>query len=334
MKKTVLLFLICAAFLCLFSCDGNTAPEGMQLCRGGEKYGYDFYVPEGWTLSYFGDIAGAYVTAVNPTSVTLAAIEPETADKSDYFDMHKGEFPYAITEVAVGEKITFGNATDAESFLYTYEYDTHAFRCLQIIASYGERTYLFTYNSFDEPYEDSEETCYEHYFTYVKDIFTSVNFYAKGSEAAADFEKDGDGYAKVTDKTVNRFDLWMAPSFTLYSADGAVTMKHADGATVVMTQATSTGMPVNEYFENRKTDLTGFVTELSVIRENEVTDFGNAKNACIYEYTYQYQGESMHVLQIIAVAKNRGYVFTYTAPEAVYETYVSDVLRMAEKVTF
>ncbi len=334
MKKIALILLVCSCLCCLFSCSKESAPDGMQLCRGGEDYGFDFYVPEGWTNSYFGDIAGAYVTAVNPTSVTLVKIEPDDADKVAYFEAHKAEFPYAITEIAMGESVNFGNADDAKSFLYTYEYGDNAFECLQIIASYGTDTYLFTYNSFNEPYEDTEETCFSHYLTYVKDIFTSVNFYEKREKAQAVYEKDADGYSLVSDKVVNRFDLWMAPAFTLYANDGMVTAKTADGATLTMGEATSTGVAVDEYFNNRKTALEGFVDGLTVIRENETTSFGNAKSALAYEYTYEYLGTSLHVYQVILVAKNHGFVYTYTAPEAVYETYLPAVLTMAEKVTF
>ena len=52
MKKIIALITLLASVFSLVACADTTGlPEGMQLVRGGEEYGYYFYSPEEWTVA-------------------------------------------------------------------------------------------------------------------------------------------------------------------------------------------------------------------------------------------------------------------------------------------
>ena len=59
-----------------------------------------------------------------------------------------------------------------------------------------------------------------------------------------------------------------------------------------------------------------------------------------YEYTYTYRGTQYHTYQVMIVHEKiplllqKGYVFTFTAPEAVYAAELASVMKMIGKVTF
>ena len=79
MKKSItLISLITILFALVFSlagCSGSDTRDGMQLVAGGESLGYYFYAPEEWTPSSVGEIKAAYISRVDPTSVSFAEVK-------------------------------------------------------------------------------------------------------------------------------------------------------------------------------------------------------------------------------------------------------------------
>lgn len=341
-KRTLSLLLLLTLLLSLVSC-GEAAdveiPDGMQIADGGEALGYYFFVPEEWTVSNLGGATAAYVSALTPVSVSLAATELADGEtESAYFERSLAEFPaaFGVKVEAEAERCTLGNADDALSYVYTYTYQEKAYRTRQILASFEGRYYLFTYTAPDAKEETSDTSPFEAYSEKANSVAGAILFISRVDKAPEEmvYETDADGYLLVSDAVVCGFDFYLAPAFTPTLTTGIIGAVCEDRASVTMSEATRTGVNVADYFEERKKELATFVTDLTILRENEVISFANARNACAYEYTYSAEGETFHVYQVLTVTRTNGYVFTYTAPESVYTTHLDEVTKMTEKVSF
>lgn len=341
-KITALLCIFSVLCLLLTSCGKDAeVPDGMQVLRKSDALGIAMYAPEGWKVCNVGDISAAYVSTINQTSVTLAeADRGDAVDFADYFEKHKSEFPYEITMTSENKAAALGNADAAAEFSYTFTYSDISFRALQILATFGDRLYIFTYTSYDRTYEGTEETYYSRYFSDAQKVMDTLVFSNKSGDGttSAPAKTDADGYVLASDTSVSGFTLYLPPEWTCNVSSGIVAGSAEDGANVNMTEATATGVSMEDYFKNRKEELSVFVEELTVIEENTKVDFPGAAWAFRYEYTYVYMGETYHVLQYAvstrAFLSSRGYVFTYTAPAAVYGTHLDEVRRILDKVTF
>lgn len=341
MKKRCLSLLLSALLLfSLVACGQKSEveiPDGMQIAAGGAELGYYFFVPEEWTVSNLGGVSAAYVSPLTPASVSLS--ETELADgesASDYFEKSFASFPdsFGLTKIEEGTACTLGNAEDAVSYVYTYTYQEKNFRALQILAKFEGRAYLYTYTAPDTKADGAERTPYETYVEKARNVISSVKFIEKTEKEPekVTYPTDADGYLLISDRTVTGFDFYLAPSFTPTLATGIVGAVAKDGASVTMSEATRTGVSVADYFKERVDELSAFVTELTVLKENEEITFANAKRACAYEYTYVLDGETYHVYQALSVTATKGFVFTYTATESTYADHLAEVEKMTEKL--
>lgn len=343
MKKTRWLTILLALTLLfsLASCGQKgevEIPDGMQLADGGSDVGYYFFVPEEWTVSNLGGVSAAYVSPLTPASVSLAATElAEGESVSDCFEKSFAAFPasFGVTRVEDGVACTLGNAEDAVSYVYTYTYQEKSFRTLQILARFEGRAYLFTYTAPDTKADGADKTPYETYVEKARSVISAIKFIEKTDKTPEEtvYETDADGYRLISDGVVAGFDFYLSPSFTPTLSTGVIGAVAADGASVTMSEATRTGVSIADYFKERQEELSTFVTELSVLRENEEISFANAKRAAVYEYTYRFEGETYRVYQVLAVTTTKGFVFTYTAKESDYMTHLDEVMTMTEKLS-
>lgn len=341
MKTRWLSFLLTLTLLfSLVSCGGKSEveiPDGMQLAAGGSELGYYFFVPEEWTVSNLGDVSAAYVSPLTPASVSLTATELSDGESTaEYFERSFASFPasFGVAKAEEGTACTLGNAEDAVSYVYTYTYQEKSFRTLQILARFEGRAYLYTYTAPDTKADGADKTPYETYVEKARSVISSIKFIEKTDKSPDDkvYESDGDGYLLISDGVVAGFDFYLSPTFTPTLTTGIIGAVAADGASVTMSEATRTGVSVADYFKERKEELSTFVTELTVLRENEELTFANAKRAVAYEYTYLFEGELYHVYQVLAVTSTKGFVFTYTAKEGNYATHLDEVTKMTEKL--
>lgn len=334
MKKLFALLCIFATLLSLASCAGDSSvPDGMKLAAGGESVGYELYVPAAWTCSSIGDVNGAYVSRIDTSNVTLTEAALPEGNVEEYFRASLAEFPTAPTVTLENEVATLGNATEARKYSYTYEYSGHTFRFLQVFATFEGRFYIFTYTAPDEPYRDGgEETFYQKHLDEAQSVMENIVFHEKtaggGSPATSP-----DGMTCISDKELAGFALYVTDAFRPTVSSGIVSAD-AEGGNITMARATATGVMVSDYWETRKTELSAFVTDLTEIEINKEIAFGNARRAFSYEYTYHYNGETYHVFQVLGTTLFNGYVFTFTAKEAAYETLLPDVMKAIEKVEF
>lgn len=336
MKKAVSLILLLSCLAGLFSCGKKSdIPEGMQLVRGGEDIGYYFYSPEEWVVANQGSISASYASNVDSSSATYVEVSMPEGTVEEYFEDSLGEFPTLPTVVTPLHEITFGNADSAKMVEYDHEYSGHKFRTMQVFVQYGERFGIFTFNAPLENVSSDELTQYEYYKEKRDKMIASFKFTAKnGSEAKNKEEYDSDGYRLVSDKSVSKFSLYLPKEFEVEYSSGMVSASLPDGSNVNMARATSTGVAVNDYWENRKSELSAIVTDITVISENEPTKLGNSSRAFAYEYTFVYNGTTYHVYQVLAVTTFNGFVFTYTAQDSIYSEHIDIIKKIAEKVEF
>lgn len=341
-RKFIAILLALATVIGLASCSGNAeAPEGMQLVRGGEEVGYYFYAPEEWVAANMGNISATYVSTIDNTSVTFTeANMPEGGDVKAYFEAMKSEFTYENFEVTVdGESCIFAGA-EAYKFVYSFKYSDYNFRCMQILAVYGERFYIFTYTATTNDRGDGT-SAYDHYLEgKVQTIIDNFKFVDKKEPPKKEYETDADGYILVSDRAVSGFDLFVPAASSPEYDGGIVSVKLGDGANITLARATSTGVYVDQYVKMREEELGAIVTDLEFVEFEDGKNYtpdtvlGNTTQKFAYEYTYEYCGVRYHVYQILAISGTNGYVYTYTATEDAYETYLETVKNIAKKVRF
>lgn len=345
MKKVISLIILFATVFTLASCGKDDGiPDGMQLVRGGDDIGYYFYAPEEWTVSNLGDISVAYASSVDTTSVTY--VETDMPDKTvkEYFDSSLTEFPDAPKIITDAEAITFGNADDAVKFVYEHEYTGHKFRTMQIFTRYGERFGIFTYTAVLENKSASDKTQYDFYLEKIQAVIDNFKFTKKSVSSTEKTDTDVDGYRLVSNKSISKFSLYVPEEFEVEYSSGIVCAKLSDNSNITMTRAMATGMSITDYWNTRKAELSEIVTDLNVFinedrldmtdKEATIVQFGNAKNAAAYEYTYVYNGTTYHVYQVFGVTTFNGFTLTYTATEENYAKHIETVKKIVEKVEF
>ena len=335
MKKIAALILLFAMSITFVSCSGNDGtPDGMQLVRGGEKIGYYMYAPEEWTVANLGEIATAYASNVDSSSISYVELPMPETTVDEYFRNGLLEFPVmpAVIENECG-KTTFGNADEAYKYVFEHEYSGHKFRTMQIFTKYKDRFGIFTFNSMLENISSSEVYQYDFYSEKINSVIVNFKFVDKsGKDVIPSYEKDADGYMLVSDKSVAKYSLYLPETFTVDYSSGITSAHLDDGSSITLSSATATGVYVSEYWEARKAELETIAKNVTEIKINEPSALGNSKRAYSYEYTFVYNNTTYHVYQVLAVTTFNGFVFTYTATEENYSKHIEEILKIAEKV--
>ena len=367
MKRILILLLISLTILTLIGCNSDEkAPEGMQLVSGSESDGYRFYAPEEWIVANHEDYSAAYVSTVNNTSVVFAETAKPTSSVPEYFAAELAKFPFEVTASEL-KGCNFGNADSAYSCVYDYNYQGRKMRAMQIFAIYGDRFYIFTYNSYNEARfgEADDETYYDYYMPKAQTCIDNILFSQKGEKAESEtvvYEKDSDGYNIVSDKTLAGFTLAVPDSYRVDYSSGIVSVTREDGANINVSKATYTGVTRDEYWRMRVENLNSIVDKkrdastgeiltetvkneegedvvrpmstLNVLREHEIINLKGCDWACAYEYTYSFAGKEYRVYQVLIVDGYDGFVFTYSAPVEIFEPRLDEALSILRKMAF
>ena len=340
LKWALCLILMLGSLASLLSC-GNSddgLPEGMMLLRGGESEGYYLYAPEEWSAANHGNIASAYASKVDNTSITFAKAEYVSPEGlNEYFASEVDMLPFETTVTVEGEAITFGNASAAYRFVYDYNYKDMDFRTMQVFVYNGsEELYIFTFTSYAR-----ERTEGQSYFAFYMDkvnaVMDNFKFVEKkqSEKAPAEYEKDSDGYILVSDKAIAGFSLFVPETFRPDYASGIVSASHSDGSNINVSKATYTGVTSADYFRERVDDLESLTGgEVTVIKNGESLSLSDVKWAHVYEYTYTLLGKDYHVYQVLIVKGYEGYVFTYTSEEALYSEHIAEAESTLRKLRF
>ena len=355
MKRiTSMLLLITTVFL-LFSAVGcskkDSAPEGMQLAKGGADDAYSFYVPEEWEVANLGNVACAYASRVDTTSMTFTEAKKPEGTVREYFEDEKLKFPYEITVTLDGESCSFGNADKlALRYVYTYAYKDVEYTCMQIFVENGGHFYIFTYTANNKE-RDQDKTYYEFYLDKVTatiDAFVfNDNQPIEGSKT--EYEKDADGFILVSDKRIAGFSMYVPESYTVDYSSALVSVSRGE-VNITMSESTYPASNVTEYWNKRKEDLEAIVDRIPAQSgEGTVSSFkweidapvkvdgGNADDAIAHEYSYILDGKEYRVYQVLLRKGTLGgkvYVFTYTASPDAYSASFEEMKTIFGKIEF
>lgn len=337
MKRFFAIILILCTLLSLSACNkkDDGIPDGMQLVRGGEKYGYYMYAPEEWTVASYGEVSSAYASNVDTSSISYVEVAMPDGTVDEYFNESLKEFPAQPDIKTANVDTTFGNADDAKKYVFEHEYSGHKFRTMQIFVKYGERFGIFTFNSVLENISSPDVVQYDYYEEKIASVIKNFKFVSKsGEEEKITYPTDSEGYRLVSDKSIVKYSLYLPEQFDVEFASGMTVASLSDGSNLTLSRATTTGIKVNEYWETRKDELSSIATDIKEVKVETVAKLGNSKQAVSYEYTFVYNNTKYHVYQVLAVTTFNGFVFTYTATEDNYAKHIDTIMKIAEKVEF
>lgn len=326
--------------LAMSSCGKNDgAPDGMQLVRGGEDVGYNFWGPEEWVVSNFGNISCTYASKIDMSSMTFAETEKPAGTIAEYFESEKTKFPYEITVSVNGDDCEFGNADKlAKKYVYTYTYKDFSYTCMQIFVTNSDSFYIFTYTASNTQRNTGEDSYYNFYLEKVNEVISVFEFTGKSAaeNSEAKYERDDDGYILISDEILSGFKMYVPETFKPDYSSALVSASHADGSNFSMAQATYTGVESKDYWSARKDNINAFANNsLEEIETAKQISIKNTRWAIAYEYTYVYDNVKYHVYQIQIVANaTTGYVFTYTATEDNYNAHLNEMNKVLDKVEF
>lgn len=346
MKKIIAILLLLATALSLAACGKDDGvPDGMQLVRGGEEYGYYMYAPEEWTVSNYADISTAYASKFDMSSVSYVELPLPEGTVQEYFTKSLEEFP-ATSAVKVltpnGEEMNFGNADYAVKYVFEHEYtkneasetgERHKFRTMQAFVTYKERFGIFTFTSPLENISSQDTVQYDYHAERLSNVIKYFKFVEKsGSAASPDYTTDADGYRLVSDKSIVKYSLYLPEGMNVEHSGGMTVATFKDKSSITLSSVSSREVTPAQYWENRKEELSEIATEITEIGTNTPVSFGNSRAAWLYEYTFVYNNTTYHVYQVLSITFFNGYVFTYTAAENNYAANLETITKIAEKV--
>ncbi len=357
--KILSVLALAIAAMGLYSCgEESDTPDGMQLVRGGEEYGYKFYVPEEWVVSCYGDFACAYVSTVNNTSVTFAEAQmPEygsdgmTEDEIRtyfYSSMQKLEYMKNSMQVSVdGEGCNFGKESGAYKFIYTYDYPMENgnlihYRAMQIIRARGGRLYIFQYNSQNSvpSYSTDQKTHYEIYFEKVNEIINEFKFLDTPLVQEPITAGSSGDFILVSDSDLCGFDFY-APNDSLEVISSALVHRDlGSGASVSVSELVSieSSSGYDAYWEGLKANMEkSFSSVTETAKGNRALKGASA--AYCYEYTYSYAGKNYCGYTILISTGTKSfnakfYIFNYSAPEQFYGENLELLEKMLSELEF
>ena len=350
MKRILSVLLLLALSLGLASCGkkNDGIPDGMQLVRGGSDVGYYLYAPEEWTVSNQGNISAAYASKVDSSSATYTETTMPKMSFAEYFHesakSYTADMKFTLLTNENGVEYTFGNAEKALMFEFDFEYASHKFRSMQILAEYQGRFGIFTFTSFAENLSSPDDIQYDYYKEKRDKIIAEFKYVTKSGESSEPEYEIKDGYKLISDKSVAKFDLYVPENFEVQYSSGIVSASFPDGSSVNMSKATQTNVRVDDYLKRRIEELKAIVSDVTIIEYtnedgtksnfNANASLGDSKSAASQEYTYVYNGVTYHVYQVCAITQWNGFVFTYTATEDNYYKNLDTVKKIAERIEF
>ena len=339
MKKTVALLLsLIILLLALAGCaEPSNAPAGMQLVRGSDALGYYFYVPDGWTLSSQGNIAAAYVSTIDNTSVTLVEAKMPEVSIAEYFEASRADFTFPINVTKENHDFKLGNAEESKQFIYDYEYSGYKFRTMQVFAKFEGRFYIFTFTAQLTERQGGSSFYDFHLESSLPSITENIKFVGKSGTNPSPEYPEADGLILVSNKGLCGFDLYVPKEYSVDFSDGIVSASREDGANITVAKATMGGVPIDEYWNIRKGELEaifGAVTEIEIKHKSGSLGNLSQNTTSSFEYSYSHGDVTYHVYQLLGVDAFSGYVFTFTAPESVYGERIGEAIEIASRINF
>lgn len=158
MKKLIAVLLLLTLCLGLAACKrDDPTPDGMQNASD-ETVKFNLYVPLTWSVTTSGGVVGACFSSSDRSNVIVTSYYPEsTMTLTEYWEQ-KCLTPYRSTlagftllEEHCGETTLGGRG--AAKYVFVYSLGETAYQVMQVITSYQNIVYTFTYTATTEQYQ-------------------------------------------------------------------------------------------------------------------------------------------------------------------------------------
>ena len=356
MKKILAACLLLATLLSLFACGGAPAqseqlPEGMKIAERGD--GYTFYVPEDWAVDRSTGIVTAYVSAVDPSSVTLVRVRTE-ATPAAYFEASLDDLRRTFTDFFMNpdlssDEVTFGGKP-AIVRQYSGKIGETPYGVKQYLCREGDYLYLLTYTA-KEVIPSGEKTYFERYEETVGSMVSVFAFRGTQEPAVTTEAKppvtNASGLVLLSDPAVSRFSLYVPKEWTPDLTNGT-TSATRDGAVLTFSYEIPAEDNIEDYWKARneqyKTLFENYQTveaewTVPVEKIEDVVCWLGGRQAVRRVFTFTRGGTAYKTTKLMTVDGIYIYTLTYTAAYTgdgndTYTALYGDLEAVAEALTF
>lgn len=341
MKKLFALLLLITV-LALSAC-GNAGgggtetpvPEGMRLVTVGD--GYTFYAPEDWSVDLSTGVPTAYVSAIDPSSITLVREKTDKAP-AEFFSASLPTLGATFSEFTLLDEVTSDNTTlggrPAIVRAYSGKLLGTSYTVKQYIARVGEYLYLFTYTAKNET-PSGDATYYERYEEKADAAAAALLFSGTAAPApeAAPPTVNEDGLILVSDPDISRYSLYLPATWTL-DLQSATTSATREGAVLLLSYEIPKEDTIEDYWSTKNTDYAALLAGYDLIEEEctepvstpeEVEVWLGGVQAVRRVFTFSRDGVAYKCQKLLTVKGIYVYTLTYTARLDVYDAYASDL---------
>ena len=330
MKKLISFVLLLATLLSLAACAGDTAgdgaPEGMQLVERGD--GYTFFAPEEWVVDRSTGIPTAYVSAVDPTSITLTRVV-DARTPAEYFAASEARLAATfadytpLAEYTDDASLLGGRTASVRAF--TGKLLGTAYTVKQVIARGGEHLYLLTYTAKGAPSDD--DTAFRRHEEDADAAFAAFLFAGSAEltgapEATPPVTNEG-GMVLVSDPAVSRYSLYAPAGWTPDLQNGTTSLV-TEGAFLSLSYEIPEEDTLLSYWDARseayKTLYPGYtlltdecVPPAAAESAEDVKVWLGGRQAALYVFTFRQGGVEYKTEKRLTVMGVYVYTLTYTA---------------------
>lgn len=284
MKRALLLIclLILSAVL-LASCSKSDVPEGMTLASDPDLDGFVFYVPDGYVIDRSTGVLTAFVSDLDPTSMSAALITAEAESLSAYWDANRAlidaiaDTGTTVVYESENEECPVGKAElPGRAWIYAFTRGGVNYKVMQVLVGRGdtpsEGVAILTYTG----KVDATVTGTVGYTDHLKDFEISVaNFsFREITETPAEAEKITDGAPEgmqlASDPKIAFYSLYLPLDWNVDMRTGISSGYAEDGAGVSVISFYPEGFStVQEYFASQKEQYGLRYKDVTVLTEGE-----------------------------------------------------------------
>ena len=284
MKRALfLLCLLILSALLLASCSKSDVPEGMTLASDPDLDGFVFYVPDGYVIDRSTGVLTAFVSDLDPTSMSATVISPAEESLSAYWDANRA----AIEAIADPETTVVYESENAEcpvgkaelpgrAWVYAFTRGGVNYKVMQVLVGRGdspsEGVAILTYTG----KVDATVTGTVGYSDHLKDFEISVaNFsFREITETPEAAEKITDGAPEgmqlASDPKIAYYSLYLPLEWNADMRTGISSGYAEDGAGVSVISYYPEGFSsVQDYFASQKERYEQRYKDVTVLTEGE-----------------------------------------------------------------
>ena len=264
-----LLLAVCLLILglaLLASCGKSEVPEGMTAASDPDLDGFVLYVPKGYTVDRSTGVLLAYVSELDPTSVSAVVVSPEEETLAAYWEASRA----ALDATAdVGTSVVYETENEAygvgkagipgRTWVYTLTRGGVNYKVMQILVPRGDApsdgVAILTYTG----KTDATVTGTVGYSDHLKDFELMVQNFSFREATKTPEEKEKitegapEGMQSASNVKITHYRLYLPLSWTVDLKTGISSGYAADGAGVSVVSLYPEGFStVQEYFASEK----------------------------------------------------------------------------------